>query len=119
MVPWFILGIAVFVEVNFRGFQLGRLISLATSTEPHQADEPSTSRFPPLGVACAIALSAVAFAFDPFLVATFRHLHWIAIWDGVVWGWFLWRRRDLALTIVAHAVEVIVLYLVVRTALGA
>jgi hypothetical protein len=50
-------------------------------------------------------------------VATFHQLHWIAVWDGLVWG-ILWvSLRNLYVTIVAHAVEVILLYLVIRTAL--
>ncbi len=100
MVPWFILFIAVMVELNFRGFLLGRLLALGMPG--------------PL----AVPLSALLFAFDPFLVATFQQLHWIAVWDGLVWG-FLWvALRNLYVTIVAHAVEVILLYLVIRAALG-
>jgi hypothetical protein len=99
MVPWFILFIAAMVEVNFRGFLLGRLLALG------------------LPVPIAVLTSALLFAFDPFLVATFHQLHWIAVWDGLVWG-ILWvSLRNLYVTIVAHAVEVILLYLVIRTAL--
>ena len=36
----------------------------------------------------AVPVSAPLFVFDPFLVATFQHLHWIAVWDGLVWGTF-------------------------------
>lgn len=100
MVPWFIGCIAILVELNFRGFLLGRLLSL---------------NLPP---PCAIGMSAVLFAFDPFLVATFQHLHWIAVWDGVLWG-VLWHIfRNLYVPIVAHAVEVIVLYTVMRNVLA-
>ena len=99
MVPWFILLIATIVELNFRGFFLGRLLALGLP--------------PPV----AVLLSALLFAFDPFLVATFRQLHWIAVWDGLVWGSLWVRLRNLHVTIVAHAVEVILLYLVIRTAL--
>ncbi len=99
MVPWFIVFIAVLVELNFRGFLLGRLLALG------------------LPAPLAVPLSALLFAFDPFLVATFQQLHWIAVWDGLAWG-FLWvALRNLYVTIVAHAVEVILLYLVIRAAL--
>lgn len=100
MVPWFILFIATMVELNFRGFLLGRLQVLGVPA--------------PL----AVVISAVLFAFDPFMVATFRHLHWIAIWDGLVWGTLQCRQRNLFTPIIAHAVEVIVLYVVMRAVLG-
>lgn len=106
MLPWFILFIALFVEVNFRGFQLGRLLRLARGLCPTRAQELAT----PL----ALLVAATTFAFDPFMVATFRHLHWIALWDGLIWGTIWLRRRNLYTTIVAHAVEVVMLYAVVR-----
>jgi len=109
MVPWFICGIALFVELNFRGFLVGRLAALESvvwTSEPVQ-------RFSPL----ALIVSALTFAFDPFMVNTFRYLHWIALWDGVVWGLIWLRTRNLFITIVAHAVEVMVMYLAVRMAL--
>ncbi|MFM7842183.1 MAG: type II CAAX prenyl endopeptidase Rce1 family protein [Nitrospira sp.] len=102
MLPWFIVLIAFFVEINFRGFLLGRLRALF-STLPG-----------PVATGAAVAVSALTFSFDPFMVLTFRHLHWIAVWDGLIWG-FLWvRLRNLYVPIVAHAAEVIVLYLVLR-----
>ena len=100
MMPWCIVLIACFVEINFRGFLVGRLLALG------------------LPFAFAIAVSAVLFAFDPFMVATFKHLHWIAVWDGLVWGLLWVRLRNLYATIVAHAVEVILMYSVVRATLG-
>ncbi len=109
MVPWTIALIAVFVELNFRGFVLGRLLELGRNTLGARAD-----RFAP---AAAVMTSALVFAFDPFLVATFQHLHWIAVWDGLAWGTIWVRLRNLYATIIAHAVEVIVMYLVVRATL--
>lgn len=100
MVPWLIGCIAILVELNFRGFLLGRLLSLNLP--------------PPL----AIGMSAFLFAFDPFLVATFQHLHWIAVWDGLLWGTLWHIFRNLYIPIVAHAVEVVVLYTVMRTVLA-
>ena len=100
MMPWCIVLIACFVEINFRGFLLGRLLALGL---------PST---------LAIAVSAFLFAFDPFMVATFKHLHWIALWDGLVWGLLWVKLRNLYATIVAHAVEVILVYSVVRAILN-
>jgi membrane protease YdiL (CAAX protease family) len=100
MVPWFILCIAFMVEVNFRGFLLGRFRALG---------------LPPL---VAIITSAILFAFDPFLVTTFRHLHWIAVWDGLIWGALRFRFDSVYIPILAHAVEVIVLYSVMRAILS-
>jgi membrane protease YdiL (CAAX protease family) len=99
MIPWFVCLIAVFVELNFRGFILGRLLALSVPA--------------PL----AVLLSALLFSFDPFMVTTFRYLHWIAVWDGIVWG-MMWRRlANLYAVITAHAVEVIIMYCIVRVAL--
>jgi len=110
MVPWLICGIALFVEVNFRGFLLGRLAEL----ESHWRGTDSRPR-PAL---LALAVSSLTFACDPFLVNTFQHLHWIAVWDGLMWGTIWLRTRNLWITIVAHAVEVIIMYSTVRTAIG-
>lgn len=110
MVPWFICGIALFVEVNFRGFILGRLAELESAcwrTHPSR-------RFSPL----ALITSTLTFAFDPFMENTFRYLHWIALWDGFIWGAIWLRTRNLWITIVAHAVEVIMMYSAVKVAIG-
>ena len=110
MVPWLICGIALFIELNFRGFLLGRLADL----ESHWRGTDSRKR-PAL---LALAVSSLTFAFDPFMVNTFQHLHWIALWDGLIWGTIWLRTRNLWMTIVAHAVEVIVMYSAVRAAIG-
>jgi membrane protease YdiL (CAAX protease family) len=109
MLPWFIMLIAVLVEVNFRGFLLGRLLALT---------ERMTPVFPmPLTAGLAIGVSALVFSFDPFMVLTFRHLHWIAVWDGLVWGLLWVWLRNLYVPIIAHAVEVTVMYSILRTVL--
>ena len=110
MVPWFICGIALFVELNFRGFLLGRLAAL----ESELWRSGIAQRFSPL----ALIASSLIFAFDPFMVNTFQHLHWIAVWDGLIWGAIYLRTRNLYITIVAHAVEVMVMYSAVRFALS-
>jgi membrane protease YdiL (CAAX protease family) len=110
MVPWLICGIALFVEINFRGFLLGRLAEL----ELHWWGTNPTRRVAPL----ALAGSTVTFAFDPFMVNTFQYLHWIALWDGLIWGTIWLRTHNLWITIVAHAVEVIIMYSAVRMAIG-
>ena len=109
MVPWFICGIALFVELNFRGFILGRLAAL----EPRFGRSDLASRLSPL----AIFTSTLIFAFDPFMVNTFQHLHWIALWDGLIWGIIRAHTGNLYITIVAHAIEVIVMYSAARFAL--
>jgi len=110
MIPWFICGIALFVELNFRGFLLGRLAAL----ESGLWRSGLAQRLSPL----ALITCALTFAFDPFMVNTFQHLHWIALWDGLIWGIIYLRTRNLYVTIVAHTVEVIVMYSAVRTAIG-
>ncbi len=109
MLPWVIVLIAAFVELNFRGFQLGRWLALS-----RQLRVPRSGRAAP---ALAVGTTALVFAFDPFLVTTFKHLHWIAIWDALVWGALWLRLRNLYATIVAHAVEVMIVYSAVRYAL--
>ena len=106
MLPWGILLIAIGVELNFRGFLLGRLAALSQAS--------SLRKFPRLGSAAAIIISALVFSFDPFMIATFKHLHWIAVWDGLVWGMMWVRLKNLYATIIAHAVEVIVMYTILK-----
>ncbi|MDN5942265.1 MAG: CPBP family intramembrane metalloprotease [Nitrospira sp.] len=110
MLPWFICGIALFVELNFRGFLLGRLAALKSQ----RWNSGFAQRFSPL----ALIASSLVFAFDPFMVNTFQYLHWIAVWDGLIWGVIYLRTRNLFITIVAHAVEVIVMYSSVKFALS-
>ena len=110
MAPWFICGIALFVELNFRGFLLGRLATLESVL--WRSGLPQ--RLSPL----ALITCALIFAFDPFMVNTFQQLHWIALWDGLIWGIIYLRTRNLYITLVAHAVEVIVMYSMVRFALS-
>lgn len=109
MLPWFILLIAVLVEVNFRGFLLGRLLALAERMAPALPT--------PLASGMAIGITTLAFSFDPFMVITFQHLHWIALWDGLVWGLLWVQLRNLYVPIIAHAVEVMVMYSIIRTVL--
>jgi hypothetical protein len=110
MLPWFILLIAVFVEVNFRGFLLGRLLVLAEQMVPTLPG--------PFAAAMAVGISALAFSFDPFMVITFKHLHWIAVWDGIAWGALWLYLRNLYAPIVAHTVEVMVVYSIIRAVLA-
>ncbi len=110
MVPWTIIVIAVFVELNFRGFQLGRILALCQKRE--------VPRLAKAGPFLAAGVSSLAFCFDPFLVATFHHLHWVAMWDGLIWAIIWLRLRNLYATITAHAVEVIVMYSILRASLS-
>jgi membrane protease YdiL (CAAX protease family) len=96
MFPFGIAAIAILVELNFRGFQMGRLLALFGSSRVAQA--------------CAVTVSALAFAWDPFMVHVFRSLHWMAFVDGLIWGTLLLRTRSLYATITAHAIEVWILY---------
>lgn len=109
MLPWTILLIAVAIELNFRGFLLGRLFTLCENSLLRQRTW--------VGPALAVGATATVFAFDPFMVVTFKHLHWIAMWDGIVWGMIWLRLRNLWATIVAHAVEVMVMYSVLKMVL--
>jgi hypothetical protein len=109
MIPWMIGIIAFFVELNFRGFILGRLAAL----ECRLWKSGAASRFSPL----ALLTTTLLFAFDPFMVHTFQHLHWIAVWDGLIWGAIRLRTGNLYTTIVAHAVEVLIMYSAVKMAI--
>ena len=109
MVPWMIGIIALFVELNFRGFILGRLAVL----ESHLWKSGADRRFSPL----ALLTTSLLFAFDPFMVNTFQHLHWIAVWDGLIWGAIRLRTGNLYTTIVAHAIEVLIMYSAVKMAI--
>ena len=110
MIPWFTVVIALFVELNFRGFILGRLAAL----ESRLWKSGLCRRLSPL----ALLTSSLIFVFDPFMVQTFQHLHWIGLWDGLIWGTIRLRTGNLSITIVAHAIEVIVMYAAVRAALS-
>jgi len=96
MVPWGITLIALSVEVNFRGFILGR-IAMMWGDKPY-------------GSVVAVIISAVTFSRDPFMMTVFRGYHWLALTDGLIWGALLLRTRSLFSTIAAHAVEVILVY---------
>lgn len=113
MLPWGIVLIAVLVELNFRGFLLGRLLSLCQSSRLRH--HPTAG--PALGSMLAITGASTVFAFDPFMVATFKHLHWIAIWDGMIWGAIWVRFRNLYAPIVAHTVEVMIMYSILKLVL--
>jgi membrane protease YdiL (CAAX protease family) len=110
MIPWMIGIIAFFVELNFRGFILGRLAAL----ESRLWRSGTSCRFTPL----ALLTTSLLFAFDPFMVHTFQHLHWIAVWDGLIWGVIRLWTGNLYTTIVAHAVEVLIMYSAVKWALA-
>jgi len=110
MLPWLIILIAVGVELNFRGFLLGRLLAVRAGT--------SLRTQATIAPALAVWAAALTFAFDPFMVATFKHLHWIALWDGIVWGMIWLRLRNLYAPITAHAVEVMVMYSIIKVILA-
>jgi membrane protease YdiL (CAAX protease family) len=110
MVPWVICFVAFFVELNFRGFLLGRLAAL----ESRLWKCGTHRRLTPL----ALLITSLLFAFDPFMVNTFQHLHWIALWDGLMWGTIRLRTGNLSIAIIAHAVEVMILYSAVRLTIG-
>ena len=96
MFPIGIAVIGILVELNFRGFQMGRLLALFGDSHA--------------GRIAAVVVSALVFAHDPFMVRVFQHLHVIAVWDGLVWGILLLRTGSLYATMAAHIVEVWILY---------
>lgn len=96
MFPLGIAGIGVLVELNFRGFQMGRLLTLFGDSHA--------------GRIAAVVISALVFAHDPFMIRVFQHLHVIAVLDGLVWGILLLRTGSLYATMAAHTVEVWILY---------
>jgi membrane protease YdiL (CAAX protease family) len=96
MFPVGIAAIGILVELNFRGFQLGRLAVVFGCSRAART--------------AAVVVSAFIFAWDPFMVHVFRSLHWIALWDGLVWGILFLRTGTLYATITAHTIEVWILY---------
>lgn len=110
MLPWLIWAIAAAVELNFRGFLLGRLLVFFQHTW--------SSAVPLVTQALAVVITSLVFSFDPFMVMTFQHLHWIALWDGIVWSMMWLRTHSLYTTIIAHAVEVMVMYSILKMTLG-
>jgi membrane protease YdiL (CAAX protease family) len=96
MFPVGIAAIGILVELNFRGFQMGRLQAVFGESQA--------------GRIAAVVISALVFAHDPFMVRVFQHLHVIAVWDGLVWGILLLRTGSLYATMAAHTVEVWILY---------
>jgi hypothetical protein len=115
MVPWFIIIIAMIVELNFRGFLLGRLLVFFHNALHTNHSPPHRNR---LQIFLPLSISALTFSCDPFMVTTFRHLHWIAVWDGLIWGWLWIRMHNLYAVMTAHAVEVVMLYLIIRGVLA-
>ncbi len=88
--------VAVVVELVFRGFVLGRLL----------ARLPAGILWPWI----AIVGAAFFFAWDPFLVMSFRQFHWLGWSDGIVWGYLFYRSGTIVAPMAAHGVEVTVLY---------
>ena len=112
MIPWLTIVIVVVSELNFRGFLLGRLECLCGQWRA----TPTADGLRLCSIVAAL-LSTLVFTFDPFIVMTFRHLHWIALWDGLIWAALFLRWRNLWAVVAAHAIEVMILYLSVKAIL--
>jgi membrane protease YdiL (CAAX protease family) len=100
MFPAGIAAIGMLVELNFRGFQMGRLLVLFGDSSA--------------GRIAAVIVSALFFAHDPFMIRVFQYLHVIAVLDGLVWGILLLRTGSLYATMTAHTVEVWILYVSIK-----
>lgn len=96
MMPLGIILISAFVEVNFRGFIMNRLLSVLGKGRR--------------GAYSAIALSAIVFSHDPFMLHFFRLFHWLALFDGVIWGYLFYRTGDILGPITAHSICVMIVY---------
>jgi len=103
MFPVGLFLVALFVEVNFRGWFLSRLL--------HFAQRRGLAAWSGAG---AVLGSALVFSFDPFMVAYFGIFHWLALSDGILWGFLRLRTRSIWAPVAAHTVEVWLIYLVLK-----
>ena len=78
-------------RIEFSGISPGQAVSASVADGCRQRVHTGLR----LGSIVAMLVSALVFAFDPFMVMTFRHLHWIAVWDGLIWAGLFLRWRNL------------------------
>lgn len=100
MMPLGIILISAFVEINFRGFIMDRLLSIFGKARA--------------GAYAAIILSAIIFSYDPFMLHYFKIFHWLALFDGIIWGYLFYRTGNILNPIISHSICVIIVYTVLK-----
>ncbi len=100
MMPFGIILISAFVEINFRGFILSRFLAMFRNSSG--------------GVFAAIAISSIVFATDPFMLFYFKILAWLALFDGLIWGYLFYRTGNILGPIAAHSICVMMVYTVLK-----
>lgn len=100
MMPFGIIMVSAFVEINFRGFILNRLLVIFGNGK--------------IGAYLAIALSSVVFSYDPFMLYYFKLFHWLALFDGLIWGYLYYRTGNILGPITAHSICVMIVYTVLK-----
>ncbi|MEK7871862.1 MAG: CPBP family intramembrane glutamic endopeptidase, partial [Nitrospirota bacterium] len=100
MMPFGIILISALVEANFRGFILGRLLIFSGKSK--------------MGAAGAILVSALIFSCDPFMLHFFKIFSWLALFDGIIWGYLYYRTGNILGPIAAHSVCVMIVYTVLK-----
>lgn len=101
MMPLGIILVSAFVEINFRGFILNKLLAVFGNGKK--------------GAYLAIALSAIVFSYDPFMLHYFKLYHWLALFDGIIWGYLFYRTGSILGPIAAHSICVIIVYTILIT----
>ncbi|HLF85776.1 MAG TPA: CPBP family intramembrane glutamic endopeptidase [Nitrospiria bacterium] len=100
MMPFGIILISAFVEINFRGFILSRFLTIFRNSSG--------------GAFAAIAISSIVFATDPFMLFYFKIFAWLALFDGLIWGYLYYRTGNILGPIAAHSICVMIVYTILK-----
>lgn len=100
MMPFGIILISALVETNFRGFIMNRFLTIFGNSSG--------------GIYAAIAISSIVFATDPFMLYYFKLFAWLALFDGIIWGYLFYRTGSIFGPISAHSVCVVIVYTILK-----
>jgi len=100
MMPFGIIMVSSFVEINFRGFIMSRFLTMFRNNSG--------------GAFAAIAISSIVFATDHFMLFYFKIFAWLALFDGIIWGYLYYRTGNILGPIAAHSICVMIVYTVLK-----